>query len=51
MQVGPIPIDDSNGKEIVTKITTPLKTQKTFYTDSNGRDFLKRVSGEFILER
>lgn len=41
--VGPIPIDDSNGKEIVTKITTPLKTEKSFYTDSNGRDFLKRV--------
>ncbi|XP_024378993.1 alpha-mannosidase At3g26720 isoform X1 [Physcomitrium patens] len=41
--VGPIPIDDSNGKEIVTKFTTPLRTEKTFYTDSNGRDFLKRV--------
>jgi alpha-mannosidase len=41
--VGPIPVDDSNGKEIVTKLSTPLKTQKTFYTDSNGRDFLKRV--------
>ncbi|KAG0615017.1 hypothetical protein M758_5G008500 [Ceratodon purpureus] len=41
--VGPIPVDDSNGKEIVTKLTTPLKTKKTFYTDSNGRDFLKRV--------
>jgi hypothetical protein len=44
LQVGPIPIDDSNGKEIVTKLTTPLKTEKTFYTDSNGRDFLKRAS-------
>jgi len=41
--VGPIPVDDGNGKEIVTKLSTPLQTQKTFYTDSNGRDFLKRV--------
>ena len=44
LQIGPIPVDDSNGKEIVTKLTTPLKTEKTFYTDSNGRDFLKRAS-------
>ena len=49
LQVGPIPIDDSNGKEVVTKLTTPLQTQKTFYTDSNGRDFLKRVSEKIVI--
>ncbi|KAL4583070.1 hypothetical protein LXL04_007634 [Taraxacum kok-saghyz] len=41
--IGPIPIDDGVGKEVTTQITTALKTNKTFYTDSNGRDFIKRV--------
>ncbi|XP_031378258.1 alpha-mannosidase At3g26720-like [Punica granatum] len=41
--VGPIPIDDGIGKEVVTRITTTMRTNKTFYTDSNGRDFLERV--------
>ncbi|KAK6912903.1 Glycoside hydrolase family 38, N-terminal domain [Dillenia turbinata] len=41
--VGPIPVDDGIGKEIVTRITTAMKTNRTFYTDSNGRDFIKRV--------
>lgn len=44
MQVGPIPIDNGIGKELVTQIQTDIKSNKTFYTDSNGRDFLKRVS-------
>lgn len=44
LQIGPIPVDDSLGKEVVTKMTTPLESKKEFYTDSNGRDFLKRVS-------
>ncbi|KAF6160103.1 hypothetical protein GIB67_018883 [Kingdonia uniflora] len=41
--VGPIPVDDGRGKEIATLISTTMKTNKTFYTDSNGRDFIKRV--------
>ncbi|XP_062105325.1 alpha-mannosidase At3g26720-like isoform X2 [Humulus lupulus] len=41
--IGPIPVDDSIGKEITTQITTALKTNGTFYTDSNGRDFIKRI--------
>ncbi|RWR73136.1 alpha-mannosidase-like protein isoform X1 [Cinnamomum micranthum f. kanehirae] len=41
--VGPIPIDDGIGKELVTQITTAMMTNKTFYTDSNGRDFIKRI--------
>ncbi|XP_023924146.1 alpha-mannosidase At3g26720 [Quercus suber] len=41
--IGPIPADDGIGKEITTQITTTMKTNKTFYTDSNGRDFIKRV--------
>ncbi|KAF5961837.1 hypothetical protein HYC85_003046 [Camellia sinensis] len=42
-QIGPIPVDDGFGKEITTQITTAIMTNKTFYTDSNGRDFIKRV--------
>ncbi|KHN31257.1 Lysosomal alpha-mannosidase [Glycine soja] len=41
--VGPIPIDDGDGKEIATEIKTNLASNKTFYTDSNGRDFIERV--------
>lgn len=42
-QIGPIPVDDGIGKEIITEITTTMKTNRTFYIDSNGRDFIKRV--------
>ncbi|KAK7290560.1 hypothetical protein RIF29_05068 [Crotalaria pallida] len=41
--VGPIPIEDGSGKEVVTQLSTTLETNKTFYTDSNGRDFIKRI--------
>jgi len=41
--IGPIPADDGISKEIITKLTTTMKTNGTFYTDSNGRDFIKRV--------
>ncbi|KAM7524053.1 hypothetical protein LguiA_013955 [Lonicera macranthoides] len=41
--VGPIPTDDDIGKEVITRITANMVTEKVFYTDSNGRDFLKRV--------
>ena len=41
--VGPIPISDGRGKEIVTRLSTPLRTADTFYTDSNGREFIKRI--------
>ncbi|RWS08571.1 lysosomal alpha-mannosidase-like protein [Dinothrombium tinctorium] len=41
--VGPIPFADGIGKEIITHFETDLQTQKVFYTDSNGRQILKRV--------
>ncbi|KAK7262969.1 hypothetical protein RJT34_30552 [Clitoria ternatea] len=41
--IGPIPTDDGVGKEVITQITANMATNKEFYTDSNGRDFLKRV--------
>lgn len=36
-------IRDKIGKEIVTRYSSNLETAKTFYTDSNGREMLKRV--------
>jgi len=41
-QVGPIPIDDGRGKEVVTRYNTGVKNDATFFTDSNGREFIKR---------
>ncbi|XP_010478748.1 PREDICTED: probable alpha-mannosidase At5g66150 [Camelina sativa] len=43
--IGPIPVSNSDliGKEIITRMVTNMTTDKAFYTDSNGRDFLKRV--------
>ncbi|KAJ0974238.1 hypothetical protein J5N97_016203 [Dioscorea zingiberensis] len=41
--IGPIPTDDGVGKEVITRLTANMATNKIFYTDSNGRDFLKRV--------
>ncbi|KAF9626037.1 hypothetical protein IFM89_030705 [Coptis chinensis] len=43
IMVGPIPVDDGIGKEIATLFSTTMDTNKTFYTDSYGRDFIKRV--------
>ncbi|XP_072104661.1 lysosomal alpha-mannosidase [Mobula birostris] len=40
--VGPIPVQDLLGKEVISRFDTPLKTGGTFYTDSNGREILKR---------
>lgn len=42
-KIGPIPIDDDVGKEVITRLTANMVMNSTFYTDSNGRDFLKRV--------
>uniref|UniRef100_A0A1J3IV57 Alpha-mannosidase n=1 Tax=Noccaea caerulescens TaxID=107243 RepID=A0A1J3IV57_NOCCA len=41
--VGSIPIGDGIGKEVVTQISSSLKSNKTFYTDSSGRDYIKRI--------
>ncbi|XP_019420876.1 PREDICTED: alpha-mannosidase-like [Lupinus angustifolius] len=41
--IGPIPIDKGVGREVISQMTTNMVTNKEFYTDSNGRDFLKRV--------
>ncbi|XP_054162243.1 lysosomal alpha-mannosidase-like, partial [Oppia nitens] len=40
---GPIPVNDNIGKEIVAFFQTNLTTNGVFYTDSNGRQMMKRV--------
>uniref|UniRef100_A0A7N8YBV0 Lysosomal alpha-mannosidase n=1 Tax=Mastacembelus armatus TaxID=205130 RepID=A0A7N8YBV0_9TELE len=40
--VGPVPIDDHLGKEVITRLDTSIKTSEIFYTDSNGREVLQR---------
>lgn len=47
-KIGPIPTDDGTGKEVITRLTTNMVTNSTFYTDSNGRDFLKRVCSTIL---
>ncbi|XP_022237398.1 lysosomal alpha-mannosidase-like [Limulus polyphemus] len=44
--VGPIPIKNNIGKEIITRFDTNLQSKKKFYTDANGRQVLKRVRNE-----
>ncbi|XP_050429142.1 lysosomal alpha-mannosidase-like isoform X2 [Adelges cooleyi] len=42
--VGPIPYGDRIGKEIISRYKLPqYRKNKTFYTDSNGREMLQRV--------
>ncbi len=41
-RIGPIPINDNRGKEIVTRYSTPIRSNGEFFTDSNGREFQKR---------
>ncbi|KAG4070459.1 hypothetical protein HA402_005691 [Bradysia odoriphaga] len=40
--VGPIPVDDDIGKEIVSRFTTDINNAGVFYTDSNGREMIRR---------
>ncbi|KAK7376119.1 hypothetical protein VNO78_34973 [Psophocarpus tetragonolobus] len=51
-QIGPIPTDGWVGKEVITRMATNMTTNKEFYTDSNGRDFLKRLNlGIYIKDK
>lgn len=40
--VGEIPIEDGVGREIITRFDTDIKSKGVFFTDSNGREMLKR---------
>lgn len=41
--VGPIPIDDGVGKEIIVRYDTNIASASKFHTDANGREVLERV--------
>jgi lysosomal alpha-mannosidase len=41
--VGPIPIDDNVGKEIIIRYNTNIDSGLKYYTDANGREVLERV--------
>ncbi|KAI8485033.1 mannose metabolic process [Branchiostoma belcheri] len=41
--VGPIPIKDGLGKEIISRFDTDIMSNSTFYTDANGRETLERA--------
>jgi hypothetical protein len=41
--VGPIPFADGLGKEIITRYTTSLQNNNTWFSDSNCRDFQQRI--------
>eukprot|EP00245_Coleochaete_scutata_P006046 TRINITY_DN20159_c0_g1_i1.p1 TRINITY_DN20159_c0_g1~~TRINITY_DN20159_c0_g1_i1.p1 ORF type:complete len:1052 (-),score=194.38 TRINITY_DN20159_c0_g1_i1:847-4002(-) len=41
--VGPIPIKDGLGKEVIIRLDTDIASGGVLYTDSNGRDMIKRV--------
>lgn len=40
--VGPIPVEDQVGREIVMRFDTDIASNGVFYTDSNGREMLRR---------
>ena len=41
--VGPVPVDDGQGKEVVVEFATDLASGERFRTDANGRDLLLRT--------
>ena len=40
--VGPIPVDDQIGKEIIIRYDTDIESNGYFYIDANGRQMLQR---------
>lgn len=45
-RVGPIPVDDANGREVFIRYSTDLQNNGVFYTDSNGRQTIKRIKNK-----
>ena len=43
MTIGPIPLGDGVGKEVIARYSTPLKSEGRWLTDSNGRELLERI--------
>lgn len=47
-RVGPIDLSDKVGKEVISRFTTDLNNNGTFYTDSNGRQLMKRIRNNWV---
>eukprot|EP00898_Chlorokybus_atmophyticus_P006582 jgi/Chlat1/6925/Chrsp52S06594 len=41
--VGPVPFEDNIGKEVILRIDTGIPSGGVFWTDSNGREWVRRV--------
>lgn len=41
--VGPIPIDDNAGKEVIIRYDTNIASASKYYTDANGREVVERI--------
>ena len=41
-RVGPIPVDDGEGKEVIVRFCSSLANDGIFFTDSNGRQMVER---------
>jgi lysosomal alpha-mannosidase len=41
--IGPIPVSDNIGKEIIIRYDTDIQSQAKYYTDANGREVLERI--------
>ena len=41
--IGPVPIQDGKGKEVVSRYRTSISSAGSFLTDSNGREMLRRT--------
>jgi lysosomal alpha-mannosidase len=41
--IGPIPINDGFGHEVITRFQTSLNTNNTWYTDQQGLEYIQRV--------
>ncbi len=41
--IGPVPIDDRMGKEVIYRFDSNVNSGDTFFTDANAREFMPRV--------
>jgi hypothetical protein len=41
-ELGPVPVDDGVGKEVVLRLGSDLRSEGTLWTDANGREFQER---------
>jgi len=41
--IGPIPINDNLGKEVIARFDTTIQSNNTWYSDSNGQDIMQRI--------